>query len=57
MKGVKMLRTASATLSCDGGRRVFIQIDGEPAGYLPAEVSIVPDALTLLVPGEYGCGA
>jgi diacylglycerol kinase family enzyme len=54
MKGVKMLRTASATLSCDGDRRVFIQIDGEPAGYLPAEVSIVPDALTLLVPPEYG---
>ena len=55
MKGVKMLRTASATLSCNGDRRVFIQIDGEPAGYLPAEVSIVPDALTLLVPPEYGC--
>ncbi len=54
MKGVKMLRTAGATLSCNGDRRVFIQIDGELAGYLPAEVSVAPDALTLLVPGEYG---
>ena len=54
MKGVKMLRTASATLSCPEDRRVFIQIDGEPAGYLPAEVRIVPDALTLLVPPGYG---
>jgi len=32
-----------------GTGRVFIQIDGERAGYLPAEVTIVPDALTLLV--------
>jgi diacylglycerol kinase family enzyme len=54
MRGVEMLRTAGATLSCRGDRRVFIQIDGERAGYLPAEVTIVPDALTLLVPPEYG---
>jgi diacylglycerol kinase family enzyme len=54
MPGVKMLRTTSARLSCHGERRVLIQVDGEPAGYLPAEVSIVPDALTLLVPPEYG---
>jgi diacylglycerol kinase family enzyme len=54
MRGVTMLRTKSATLSCSGERRVFIQIDGEPAGYLPAEVSIVPDALTLMVPPDYG---
>jgi diacylglycerol kinase family enzyme len=54
MQGVTMLRTAKATLTCPDERRVFIQIDGEPAGYLPAEVNIVPDALTLLVPPEYG---
>jgi diacylglycerol kinase family enzyme len=54
MRGVEMLRTTGATLSCPGERRVFVQIDGESAGYLPAEVSIVPDALTLLVPPEYG---
>jgi len=54
MEGVTMLRTAGAKLTCLGERRVFIQIDGEPAGYLPAEVNIVPDALTLLVPPDYG---
>ena len=54
MPGVTMLRTASATLTCPEERRVFLQIDGEPAGYLPAEVNIVPDALTLLIPPDYG---
>ena len=29
---------------------VFAQVDGEPAGQLPAEFRVVPDALTLLVP-------
>src|SRR6266853_3433916 len=29
---------------------VLIQIDGEPAGRLPAELRIVPDALTLVMP-------
>jgi YegS/Rv2252/BmrU family lipid kinase len=28
----------------------FLQVDGEPAGQLPAEFRVVPDALTLLVP-------
>jgi diacylglycerol kinase family enzyme len=31
-----------------------VQIDGEFAGRLPAEIRIVPDALTLLTPPEYG---
>ena len=29
---------------------VLVQIDGEPAGRLPAEFQVVPDALTLLIP-------
>ena len=33
---------------------VYVQIDGEYAGRLPAEIEMVPDALTLLVPPEYG---
>ena len=32
--------------------RVFVEADGELLGTLPAEISIVPDALTLLVPGS-----
>jgi diacylglycerol kinase family enzyme len=34
-----------------------VQIDGELAGHLPAEVRIVPDAVTLLVPEGYGAAA
>lgn len=33
---------------------VYVQVDGEPAGRLPAEFRIVPDALTLLVPDTPG---
>jgi len=32
---------------------VYVQVDGEYAGRLPASVEIVPDALTLLIPPEY----
>jgi len=33
--------------------RIYIQIDGEAMGVLPATVSTIPDALTLLVPKSY----
>jgi len=33
------------------GSRVFVEADGELLGTLPAEISIVPDAVALLVPG------
>jgi diacylglycerol kinase (ATP) len=29
---------------------IFVEADGEPLGMLPAEISIVPDALTILMP-------
>jgi diacylglycerol kinase (ATP) len=35
----------------DSTSRVFVEADGELLGTLPAEISIVADALTLLVPG------
>jgi diacylglycerol kinase family enzyme len=53
MKGATVLRTDHVTLSCPSDSRVYVQIDGEFAGHLPAEVRIVPDALTLLIPPEY----
>jgi diacylglycerol kinase family enzyme len=31
----------------------YTQFDGEIAGYLPAQVRIVPHALTLPIPPEY----
>jgi diacylglycerol kinase family enzyme len=54
MKGVAVLRADCVTLSDPQDRRVYVQIDGEFAGRLPAEIRIVPDALTLLTPPEYG---
>ena len=33
-----------------GSPRIFVDADGELLGTLPAEISVIPDALTLLVP-------
>jgi diacylglycerol kinase family enzyme len=54
MKGVAVLRADCVSLSDPQDRCVYVQIDGEFAGRLPAEIRIVPDALTLLTPPEYG---
>jgi diacylglycerol kinase (ATP) len=53
MKGVSVLRARNVKLSHPEDRRIYVQIDGEQAGHLPAEIRIVPDALTLLVPPDY----
>ena len=44
----------ATSLQCDaiGSSSVLIQVDGEPAGSLPAEFRIVPDALTLVIPNR-----
>jgi diacylglycerol kinase (ATP) len=34
--------------------RIFVEADGELLGTLPAAISVVPDALALLVPGDGG---
>jgi diacylglycerol kinase (ATP) len=54
MKGVTVLRTPCMTLEAPHPGPIYVQIDGELAGRLPAEVRIVPDALTLLLPSGYG---
>jgi diacylglycerol kinase (ATP) len=54
MSGVTVLRTDCMVLEAPRDSRVYVQIDGEFAGHLPMEVRLVPDALTLLVPREYG---
>lgn len=53
MRGVTVERAQCLRLLAPQDRRVYIQIDGEFAGNLPADIRIVPDALTLLVPPEY----
>jgi diacylglycerol kinase family enzyme len=54
MKGVNLLRTQKVEFSSTNDPRVYIQIDGEYVGRLPASLSIVPHALTLLMPPSYG---
>jgi diacylglycerol kinase family enzyme len=41
-------------MMASGSDNVHLQVDGEYAGLLPARVSVVRDALTLLVPEAYG---
>jgi diacylglycerol kinase (ATP) len=56
MKGVTVTRARVVKASCPQDARVYVQVDGEFAGHLPAEMRIVPDALTMMLPGEYGGG-
>ena len=56
IRGVRVARTDCARLSISSDPRVHVQVDGEYAGQLPAEIRIVPDAITLMVPPEYGNG-
>jgi diacylglycerol kinase (ATP) len=51
--GISLIRTGSVCMPGTTGRHVYIQVDGEYAGHIPARVEIVPDALTLLIPKGY----
>jgi diacylglycerol kinase (ATP) len=53
IKGVSVIRTDSIELECPTDRGIYVQIDGEYAGRLPATLSIVPRSLTLLVPPSF----
>jgi diacylglycerol kinase family enzyme len=44
------LRDATHVACRHSAGRIFVEADGELAGTLPAEISMVPDAITLLVP-------
>jgi diacylglycerol kinase family enzyme len=57
MKGATVVRSDRVTVSGPSDARIYVQIDGECAGCLPAEIRIVPDALTLLIPPEYSRAA
>jgi diacylglycerol kinase (ATP) len=53
VKGATVLRATDLELTGSADPRVYIQIDGEHVGRTPARLSIVPDALTLLIPPEF----
>lgn len=48
--GVTVLRSRHVAFDAGVGPPIYVQVDGEYAGTLPASVEIVPDALTLLAP-------
>jgi diacylglycerol kinase (ATP) len=47
---VQFFKTSSLKCASNTESHVQIQVDGEPAGRLPVEFRIVPDALTLAIP-------
>jgi diacylglycerol kinase family enzyme len=53
MNGVTVVRTDALHLDAPSDRGIYIQIDGEYAGRLPASLRIVPRCLTLLVPPSF----
>jgi diacylglycerol kinase (ATP) len=57
MKGVSLVRTQQVDLEYASDARVYIQIDGEYAGRLPARLAIVPQSLTLLMPPAFRAAA
>jgi diacylglycerol kinase (ATP) len=56
VSGVSILRACRAEISAITDEPVHIQADGEAIGFLPATISLIPDAVTLLVPKRYAEG-
>jgi YegS/Rv2252/BmrU family lipid kinase len=54
--GVTIVRACRAEIAALTDETVHIQADGEAIGVLPATISLVPDAVTLLVPKRYAEG-
>lgn len=50
MPGIESWKTRRISCEVAGAEEIFAQLDGEAAGKLPMEFSIVPDALTLVIP-------
>ncbi len=51
-KGVAVERTRRLDLCCADDRSVYVQVDGEFAGRLPARIEIVEDGISLLMPAD-----
>lgn len=51
--GVTVTRSRKLDIAGANGERVYVQVDGEYAGNLPASIEIVDDALTLLLPDGF----
>jgi diacylglycerol kinase (ATP) len=54
--GVTIVRAHRAEVTAVSDEPVHVQADGEAIGLLPATISVVPDAVTLLLPKRYAEG-
>jgi YegS/Rv2252/BmrU family lipid kinase len=52
-EGVVIERGTHVEADAPQDERIYIQVDGESTGELPASISVVPDALTLMMPKRY----
>lgn len=53
LSGVTAIDSQALTLAPVGDEVVYLQLDGEEAGTLPATIETVPDAVTILLPPKY----
>ncbi|HZS53901.1 MAG TPA: diacylglycerol kinase family protein [Bryobacteraceae bacterium] len=53
MHGCTVVRGSSVVCRPPDSSDIYVQVDGELAGTLPATADIIPNALTLLMPPEY----
>jgi len=53
MRGASILHAKTLEFFPAGDAPVYVEVDGELAGQLPAKIEIVPDALTLLAPPAF----
>ena len=54
MPGVDIVRACDVEIGSSLQAPVFAQLDGEAVGRIPGRITIVPDALTMLLPPGYG---
>jgi diacylglycerol kinase (ATP) len=54
--GVHICRATHVVVRAPESDRIYVQTDGESIGSIPASISVIPDALTLLLPRIYSEG-
>jgi diacylglycerol kinase (ATP) len=55
--GIELVHASRVSCQCQGNlttkpQKIYVEADGELIGTLPAEITVVPDALTLLAPAQ-----